>query len=215
VSAPIDTAVTIAVLAFVGVRLAGGVRRSFAADGRALILRIVTGIRWRHVWPAPFVLLGVIAVATTLARVPGLQWGWWTALGGEGNPVFGSNSSTVGTIWEWLIPAIFMVMLLPALPLFAFAEERMFRSGAEHWELRRRALKVVQFGLIHALIGIPIGTALALSVGGAYFMLVYLISYRRHRSSQEATLESARAHTAYNGLIIGFVVAAVAIGALT
>ena len=150
---PAGSILTIAVLAFVGTRLVTGLRRSMARDGRDLIVRIVRGVRWRHVWPVPFVLSAVIIAATALARIPGMQWGWWSALGGEGNPVFGSNTSTIGTVWEWLIPAVFMVMLVPALPLFAYAEERMFRSGAEHWSPRRRALKIGQFGLIHAVIG--------------------------------------------------------------
>ena len=46
----------------------------------------------------------------------------------------------------------------------------MFRTGAERWSTGRRALKVLQFGMVHALIGIPIGAAMALSIGGAYFM---------------------------------------------
>ncbi|MEI7618844.1 MAG: hypothetical protein WCK14_09500 [Actinomycetota bacterium] len=212
---PAGNILTVAVLAFVGSRLVTGLRRSMARDGRDLIVRIVRGIRWRHVWPVPFVLTAVIIAATALTRIPGMQWGWWSALGGEGNPVFGSNASTSGTVWEWLVPAVFMVMLVPALPLFAYAEERMFRSGAEHWTTRQRALKIVQFGLIHAVIGIPIGTALALSIGGAYFMFAYLRSYRALPSTEHATLESARAHTAYNGCIILFVIGAVLIDTLT
>jgi hypothetical protein len=100
-----------------------------------------------------------------------------------------------------------------ALPLFANAEERMFRMGAQRWTTRKRAIKVLQFGLIHALIGIPIGVALALSVGGAYFMRVYLRSYASTGSAREATLESTRAHTAYNALIIVSVAVVVALGA--
>ena len=51
---------------------------------------------------------------------------------------------------------------------------------------RQRAVKVLQFGLIHALIGIPIGVALALSVGGAYFMSVYLRVVRLDRKLQRS-----------------------------
>ena len=206
---------TVGVLGFVGVRLATGTRRSLTDDGRSLIRVIVRRIGWRHIWPIPFVLTGVVVVATATWRVPGLNWGWWTALGGQGNPVFGSNDSTSGTVWEWLVPAAFLLLLIPALPLFAYAEEQMFRRGAESWTPRKRALKVVQFGLVHALIGIPIGTALALSVGGAYFMNVYLRSYRTTESTAEATLESARAHTAYNGLIVATVVVGVIVAAVT
>ena len=150
----------------------------------------------------------VIVAASLLMAVPGLSWGWWTMLGGQGNPVFGSSDATIGTVWEWIIPLGFMALLIPALPLFAFAEERLFRQGAEHWSMRRRAFKVVQFGLIHAVIGIPIGAALALSIGGAYFMLVYVRAFGVTGSRYRATLESTRAHTAYNGFIVVVVVVA-------
>jgi len=211
VSARVSDFVTVAVLAFVGFRLAGGLRRSLAADGRRLIRVVVLQIRWRHIWPVPFVLTGVIGAASVFLLIPGLDWGWWSAFGGDGNPVFGSNDSTTGTALEWLIPLVFMVLLIPALPLFAYAEERLFRRGAQSWSRGRRAGKVVQFGLVHALIGIPIGTALALSVGGAYFMFSYLREFRASCSIEAATLESTRAHTAYNGLIVALVAVALVV----
>jgi len=210
----INDVASVAVLAFVGMRLTTGVRRSVSADGRSLVRVVVRKIRWRHIWPVPLVLAGVVAVASALLQVPGLDFGWWSALGGQGNPVFGSSNSTSGTVWEWLVPAVFVALLVPALPLFAYAEERMFRFGAENWSRGRRALKVVQFGLMHALIGIPIGTALALSVGGAYFMFVYLREFATTESAELAALESARAHTAYNGVIIAVVLVTVLIVAV-
>jgi hypothetical protein len=213
VSHQLTNVATIAVLCFMGYRLVGGVRAARSGGGRILANTIVRGVRWRHLWPVPFVLAVVIAAATGLMMVPGLDWGWWTALGGDGNPVFGTSSTTAGTVWEWLIPLVFMALLLPALPLFAHAEERIFRAGAEGWSGRRRAVKVVQFGLVHALIGIPIGAALALSLGGAYFMAVYLRFFRRVPSTELATLESARAHTVYNGVIVVLVLITVVISA--
>lgn len=201
--------VTYAVLGFMGVRLVSGLRTSRSASGKLLVVDVVRGIRWRHVWPVPLVLPIVLTAATVLMSVPGLSWGWWSAFGGDGNPVFGSSDTTVGTAWEWIIPMVFMCLLLPALPLFAYAEERLFRMNAERWSWPRRAFKVVQFGLVHAIIGIPIGAALALSLGGAYFMGVYLRSWHRSPSRREATLESTRAHTVYNGLIVVLVLVAV------
>ena len=203
------------VLAVVGVRLVQAVTLSRSSRGRTLSRLVWTRLRWRHFWPVPFVLGGVLLVSSPLLMVPVLRWGWWSSIGGEGNPVFGSSTSTTGTIWEWLIPLVFMALVVAALPLFANAEERMFRTGAQFWSRRRRALKVVQFGLIHAVIGIPIGVALALSVGGAYFMSVYLRSFALTGSSSEATLESTRAHTAYNATIIISVAVVVAIAAAT
>ncbi|MCU1361212.1 MAG: hypothetical protein JWN99_2501, partial [Ilumatobacteraceae bacterium] len=140
--------------------------------------------------------------------------GWWSSIGGQGNPVFGSTDQTSGTAWEWLIPLVFIALLLPALPLFAHAEERIFRAGAEHWTTQRRVFKTLQFGLVHALIGIPIGAALALSIGGRYFMRVYLREFARTRSREQATLESATAHTVYNGVIIGVVIIALILAPL-
>ena len=210
----LSNVLSVVVLAVVGLRLVQAVTLSRSPRGRSLSRQIWTGLRWRHIWPVPFVLAGVLLVAIPLLYVPVLRWGWWSALGGDGNPVFGSSSTTMGTVWEWLIPLIFMALVLLALPLFANAEERMFRMGAQRWSTRQRVIKVLQFGLIHAVIGIPIGVALALSVGGAYFMAVYLRSYARTGSTNEATLESTRAHTAYNAVILTTVAVVVAVSAV-
>ena len=210
----LSNVLSVVVLAVVGLRLVQAVTLSRSQRGRSLSREIWTRIRWRHIWPVPFVLTGVLLAAIPLLFVPVLRWGWWSAIGGDGNPVFGSSSSTTGTFWSWLIPLVFMSLVLLALPLFANAEERMFRMGAQGWSTRQRVVKVLQFGLIHAIIGIPIGVALALSVGGAYFMAVYLRSHALTGSTSEATLESTRAHTVYNALIIVTVGVVVAISAV-
>lgn len=199
------TVITVAVLGFMAYRLVGGLRVARSRGGRIVMRSVLERIGWRHVWPVPVVLAGVLVAAGLLVQVPLLSWGWWGALGGVGNPVFGSTDTTSGTLLEWIVPALFITLLIPALPLFAHTEERMFRAGAERWSRRRRWLKTIQFGLVHALIGIPIGVALALSIGGAYFMYVYLREFRRSASRVDATLESATAHTVYNGVIIAFV----------
>jgi hypothetical protein len=211
----LSNVLSIVVLAVVGLRLVQAVKLSRSTRGRSLSRQVWTRLRWRHFWPVPFVLAGVLGIAVPLLLlIPPLRWGWWSALGGGGNPVFGESDTTTGTIWAWLIPVVFIALVVTALPLFANAEERMFRTGAERWTTRKRVLKVLQFGLIHAVIGIPIGVALALSVGGAYFMSVYLRSYALTGSTAEATLESTRAHTAYNTLIIVVVALAVALDAV-
>ncbi len=205
----LELVLTVGVLGFVGFRLASAAGHSFSPAGRSTVTPVLRGIRWRHVWPAPLVLTAVVIVATLLLRIPGLDWGWWTALGGEGNPVTGTTDQTAGTALEWIVPLVFLTMLLPAIPLFALAEERTFRRGSESWTWPRRIRRTVEFGLAHALIGIPIGVALALSCGGAYFMAVYLRSYRVHHQQREAVLDSARAHAVYNAIIVVLVLIAV------
>ena len=210
----VELVLTVGVLAFVGFRLAGAARHSFTAAGRSQALPIVRGIRWHHVWPAPIVLTLVLVVASVLLLVPGLDWGWWSALGGAGNPVTGTTEQTSGTPLEWVVPIVFLALLLPAIPLFALAEERAFRRGCETWSWPRRVRRTIEFGLAHALIGIPIGVALALSCGGAYFMRCYLRGYRPDQSRREAVLESARAHSVYNALIVVMVLTAVVLQAV-
>jgi hypothetical protein len=184
VNGRLSNVLSVVVLAAVGLRLVQAVTLSRSSRGRSLSREVWTGIRWRHIWPVPFVLGGVLLVAVPLLMVPPLRWGWWSSLGGDGNPIFGSSNATKGTVASWLIPLVFMALVVLALPLFANAEERMFRTGAQRWTGGQRVLKVVQFGAVHALIGIPIGVALALSVGGAYFMAVYLRAYARTGSNR-------------------------------
>jgi hypothetical protein len=207
---------TASVLAFIGYRLVSAASlMARSAVLRQRVRTIVTGIRWRHLWPVPFVLSGVIVAAVALLEIPPLRFGWWTALGGLGNPVTGTTEQTTGTTLEWLVPLVFIVLLVPALPLFAFREEELFRLGAEDWSGWQRALKSVQFGLVHAVIGIPIGVALALSLGGAYFQWAYLRGYRASGGDQRAAvLESTRAHTAYNGVLVGVILVAILTGEL-
>jgi hypothetical protein len=107
------------------------------------------------------------------------------------------------------VPLVFFILLVPALPLFAEAEERMFRLGAERRTRWGRLRRSVEFGLVHAIIGIPIGVALALSIGGLYFTSRYMRVFRRTGDENAAMLESTRAHTAYNATVLVLIVIAV------
>src|SRR5581483_8269302 len=95
---------TVAVLAFVGFRLADAARQTFSSRGH--VRQIVAGLRLRHFVRAVPVLFGVLAVA-------GLDFGWWTALGGQGNPVVGvgPKSATPGAL-ETIVPLVFVSLLL-------------------------------------------------------------------------------------------------------
>jgi hypothetical protein len=188
---------TVTVLAFFGSRLLLAARDSVAERARRRTLEIVRGLRPRHFLRAPLVLAVVLALASVLLQVPGLSFGWWTALGGTGNVIVGSTSRTSGTMLVWLVPALFLVLLIPALALFAEREEVAFRAGAEEWSWGRRIGMGLRFGLIHLIMGIPIAVALALSAGGWYFQWAYLRGYA-NGGPKEGVLESTRSHLAYN-----------------
>jgi hypothetical protein len=210
-----------AVLVFVGHRLVTAVRLALRGGGRSETVTILRGIRPHHVLLAPLVLIVVANAAFLLTQVPGLDFGWWTAIGGIGNPVTGGTERTAGTALDWLLPLAFLLLLLPALPVLAFREERIFRSGDEERTPWGRLRRGVLFGVTHALIGIPIGVCLALSIGGWYFSWRYLRGYRAAgagaggaTATRAGLLESTRAHVAYNGVIIVLALTALALGDL-
>lgn len=196
---------TVAALGWVGSNLVVSARRAFRL--RAHVVDLLVGLRPRHLWPAPFVLASVVAVFALAWLVPALRFGWWTLLGGQGNVVFGTTDQTQGTVFEVLIPVVFVLLLLPALPLLVEAEERRFRFGAEGWSTGRRALRGLQFGLLHLVVGIPVAAALGITVAGWWFTRVYLRAFRASGSAGEALAESTRAHLGYDLVVIGLVAA--------
>ena len=204
-------ALTVAALAWVGINLVVAARRSVLRPRRSL--ELLRGLRFRHLWPAPFVLTAVVAAFLALSQIPPLRFGWWTALGGQGNVVFGTTSQTQGTALEVLIPLAFAALLIPALPVLVESEERRFRLGAESWSTARRVVRGLQFGLLHLIAGIPIAAALALSIGGWWFTFVYLRTYRPTRSQEVALDESTRAHLGYDLVIVALVLGSLTLSA--
>lgn len=201
---------TLTVLTVVGIQLVQAARQAVSAR-RHLVL-IVAGLRRRHLLRAVPVLASVLAALVVLLQIPYLAFGWWTAIGGIGNPVFGASEHGLSGGAAWLLPVVFGALLLVSLPLLVEQEEWVFRRGAEERGLFGNAAMALVFGLVHVVIGIPVGAGLALSIGGAYFTHVYLIEYRRTRSREAALLESTRAHLGYDVVIVALVVIALGFG---
>ncbi len=207
---PLDV-VTLVVLGWFGSRLVVSFRRSLAGGARARSAELLRGLRVRHFALVPVLLALVLLAAIGLTSIHPLDFGWWTAIGGQGNPAFGVTDRTAGTAFEVIVPTIFVLLLLPALPLLVEREELGFRLGAETWSTPKRIGKAVLFGLVHALVGIPIGVALALSIGGAGFTLAYLREYRATGRRSAALAESTRLHLAYNLTIVTLVAVALVV----
>jgi len=197
------------VLAVVGVRLVEAARSS--VEARRKSLAVTQGLRPHHFLLALPVLTAIVVTAVALIQLPVLSFGWWDAIGGVGNPAVGLTDQDLG-ILDVLIPAFFLGLLVVALPLLVAREEWVFRRGAEHRGAVQNVGRSVVFGLAHAVIGIPLGAALALSIGGLYLTWCYLRGWRATRSQAGALLESTRAHLAYNVTILGLVAIALAFG---
>lgn len=202
-------ALTALVLLYVGRQLL--VAAGMTWSSRRHVLEIVRGLRIRHFLGAIPTLAVVLAVALVLIQLPVLSFGWWTAIGGQGNPVIGATDRAQGSPLEVILPIVFLSLLFLALPLLVEREEWMFRRGAERRSARANLRRSVEFGLAHALIGIPIGAALALSVGGLYLTLMYRMGWRRTGTETGSLLESTRAHLGYNLVILLLVLVALAL----
>lgn len=199
---------TLTILTVVGVQLVQAARHS--VDARRHVVAIVRGLRFEHLAYAVPVLAAVTVALVVLLRLPGLSFGWWTAIGGIGNPVFGASEHGLQGGAGVLIPVLFGFMLLVSLPLLVEREELLFRRGSEHRSAFANGVFALVFGLVHVLVGIPIGAGLALSIGGVYFTMVYLRAFRATRSQRAALLESTRAHLGYDLVIVILVVVALA-----
>lgn len=199
---------TVAVLALVGVRLFEAARSS--VEARARMLDIVRGLRWRHFARAVPVVTVIVATAWVLIQLPVLSFGWWTMIGGEGNPAVGVTARDYGIV-SVVIPLAFITLLIVGLPLLVAREEWVFRRGAERRGTAANVGRSVLFGLAHAVVGIPLGAALALSIGGLYLTRCYFDGWRETRTESGALLESTRAHLAYNLTIIGLLLASLVV----
>lgn len=192
----------VAVLAVVGVRLFEAARTSVGAHRKTL--GVVQGLRSRHFLRAIPVVALIVSTAWALIQLPVLSFGWWSMIGGEGNPVVGVTEEDYGIV-SVVVPLFFIGLLIVGMPLLVAREEWVFRRGAEARGTAVNLGRSLVFGLAHAVIGIPIGAALALSVGGLYLTWCYLEGWKETRSQTGALLESTRAHLAYNLTIITLV----------
>ena len=91
-------------------------------------------------------------------------------------------------------------------------KRQVFRRGAQHRSGAANARRSVLFGLVHAVVGIPIAVAAALSVGGFYFTWAYLRMWNATGEEEAALAESTRSHLAYNLVIAGIIVVALTSG---
>lgn len=200
----------LAVLFVVGARLFEAARAS--VEGRRKALAVVRSLRVRHFLAALPVIVVVISTEFVLMQLPVLSFGWWTAIGGVGNPVLGMTERRLGVL-DVAVPVAFVSLLLVSLPLLVAREEWVFRRGAEHRGTAGNLGRAIVFGLAHAIIGIPLGAALALSIGGAYLTGCYLRGWRETRTQAGALLEATRAHLAYNATILTLVAVALGLAA--
>ncbi|MEK7605877.1 MAG: hypothetical protein AAB478_05155 [Patescibacteria group bacterium] len=110
-----------------------------------------------------------------------MSWSWLNYLGSSGSNVVtaGSNIKYFGII--------FCFLFLFALPGLARYEEMVFRLGTRSW--KDGIPRSLGFGLAHMLMGVSLGVALPLSIGGVFFTCQYF---------KGGVERSTQAHFQYN-----------------
>lgn len=122
---------------------------------------------------------------------PVMGWTWLRliAMPADG-PVQGQNLNLAAVRFPWFGLA-FLALLALNMPRLVRREEEIFRRGTRDW--RDAIPRSLKFGLIHCVVGVPLGFGLALAVPGLVFTAAYF------RGGIRA---SAYLHTVYNLLIL-------------
>jgi hypothetical protein len=172
-----------------------------------------------HIWYAGLGIAGVFTISYKLTDLPILNLSIVGAIELVIQTVVG-KFSTDTDITMFSTPLVFILLvlwrnqvgsiygigpinLIGGLPWFAMREELLFRAGSENWTFIEKVRGCLSFGLIHiTMLLVPLGTAIALSFGGAVLMFVYIRAYNSSGSHKKAVKESATVHTLYNALLL-------------
>lgn len=141
----------------------------------------------------PILGLVITVAAILITYVPVMDknpilWAVSGVFGGDGTGQ--GNVMFEGLRWKYYA-ILFLPLLLFALPSLARDEEEVFRAGTQNW--RSGTVRSVVFGLMHLVVLIPLGAALALSIGGLWFT---------HQYFQGGVERSSTYHAAYNSIIV-------------
>lgn len=138
-------------------------------------LRVLKGWRWLPALLGSWLVL-VVVVAVGILLVAAwpqvMGWSWLMLLATkEEAPTAGRNLMVSGLQIPWFA-WVFLLLMAINVPGLAMNEELMFRKGRKKPGVI--AYQSVKFGLVHCLVGVPIGFGLALGIGGFWFALQYL-----------------------------------------
>lgn len=157
---------------------------------RALTFAIWRGIRPRHIGGALALLVAVSAVGLALLEwVPPLRIGLGDLVGFTGNAVFvpleeaaqrAGPAPATGPDWVLIsLSTVFLGGLTVLLPWLAFIEEEVFRAGLERATPVQEVVAAMVFGLVHLVMLVPLGAALAIGVAGFAYGRIYRRSFHR------------------------------------
>lgn len=174
-------------------------------------------------------ILSVLTTGTLLIKyIPGMTFGWLTWLASKTSETqTGQAMENSPILWGAIV--IMILVFAVFLPKFALLEEETFRKPYIWSNKHIQLIQSLKFGLVHLIMGIPLGAALALSIGGIFFMetatrtakktldnslaeipkarthdeIIIHVNENIHRAEKEGIWQSTLIHTAHNYIAMG------------
>ena len=171
---------------------------------------------WQNWALALCTVIGVFSIFIfTYDYIPDfLKWGWTNLVSDTpvniiAAPLIVTNKLPVyhSFHFEYLGIFAFYIIMSIMLPVYALAEEKMFRHEVHKWS--KIIIKSLIFGFFHMLVGISIYVALILSVVGFIYHLKYkyvFVSWIKKGThikfaEDKALISSASMHACYNFIL--------------
>ena len=179
----------LAIAGWVLVALGRAARTAWAH--RRLLVAVWARIGVRHVAGGTVLVAATVTVANVLVtRVPGMDVGLGSLLGTTSNAVFTPLEEALARTGpappggpDWVLVGLasgFLLPLLALLPWLAFVEEEVFRAGLEDASALGEIGRALTFGLVHLVVLVPLGAALAVGACGYVYGTVYRHHHAHH-----------------------------------
>lgn len=180
----------LAIAGWVLVALGRAARGAWAHRG--LLVTVWARVGIGHVVGSTVLVAATVALANLLiTHVPGMDIGLGRLLGTSSNAVFTPLEEALARTGpapandpDWVLAGLasaFLLPLLVLLPWLAFVEEEVFRAGLEDASPARELGRALTFGLVHLVVLVPLGAALAVGACG----YVYGTIYRHHHAHHD------------------------------
>ena len=142
------------------------------------------------------IIVVVVSAFFVLTKLhPVFKWSWFSLFQTREDEVAGKEpEGTNINIMPMHIKyfgLVFALLLMVNLPSLAMTEEKWFRAGTENW-LDGLYISFL-FGMVHCLVGVPVGAGVAITLGGVWFT---------HQYFSGGIELSALHHTTYNLILI-------------
>lgn len=152
-------------------------------------LMVIENINWWIIMQNFIVIIIVIVSFVGLIILhPIFKWSWLSLFKSDG-----TNINIIPMRIKYF-GLLFALLLMANLPSLAMTEEKMFRLGTIGW-IEGLNMSFL-FGMMHCLVGVPIGAGLAIMIAGLWFTHQYFIG---------GIELSALHHTTYNLILVSVI----------